>query len=372
MFACCKRWIRDRRIASQGRRKRRGVKRWALLLGIGLCVGCGRGGSEADVPILPERSWRGTALPMPVSVPSTFSQTPRPYKTYAFTTTGGIAALFTRDPWQILFFPQLGRRVFSLSDPYDYVLMFDDGRDVFAYDISAEEKVHLVEGRLVGGFAFKSTLGGADHLYFLATSDPALAARRLGFVHVMAAAPRASPSAQPAKPRDFYLLRPFQGVPAGLMRLNAFAAEHGAVQSFRAAKTGDLFALTTGDGSLCAYEAATDQLYLVLPSLARAESGGARDVRIQPVFARYLLWLDLRAERLFLFDRWNGTLEPVVIEASLGRRAILSDAKFLDAYRLGVIATFPEDPPFQRFVTYDLVRRTFEAVAVLNLAREAL
>lgn len=358
MIACCK-------------RKRRGMKRWALLLGIGLCAACGRGGSEADVPIVPEQSWRGTALPMPVSVPATFSQTPRPYKTFAFNTVSGVAALFTRDPWQILFFPQLGRRVFSISDPYDYVLMYDDGRDIFAYDISAEEKVHLVEGRLVGGFAFKSTLGAADHLYFLATSDPALAARRLGFVHVMAPAPRASPSAQPARDRDFYWLRPFQGTPAALMRLNAFAAEHGAVQSFRAAKTGDLFAFTTADGSLGAYEVATDQLHLLLPKLAVAEAGGARDVRIQPTFARYLLWLDLRAERLFLFDRWTGTHEPVVIEASLGRRAILSDAKFLDAYRLGVIATLPGDPPVQRLVTYDMGRRTFEAVAVLNLARAA-
>lgn len=388
---------------------RRGMKGWCAFMGLWLLAGCGWGRHEAGVPpILPVRPWRGTVLPIPLTVPATYSKDPEPYDSFAFTTVNGFAALFTRDPWQILLFPQLGRNVNSITDPYDYVLLFDDGKNILLYDVSTEETVHLVDGRMVGGFAFKGTFDGEDNLYFLATSDPVLADQRLGFAYALFAAPSpmpspspsatpspsASPSASPSgtpeatpsadagdskeskgKPesRDFYHLRPFQGGPVGLQKLNAFAAQHGALQTIRVNSPGDLYLFTTGDGLLGIYEVPTNQIRLLLPNSAFFKGfEGAIDARFQPIFARYILFLDRRRQGLFLLDRWNGTIEPVVFAESLGKQVLLSKGKFLDAFRIVFIATFPGDPPLERLVTYDIVRRTFEAVVFLNLGHEAL
>lgn len=367
-------------------------------------------------PIPPIRPWRGTVLPAPLTVPATFSSWPEPYDSFAFETVHGFAALFTRFPYQILYFPQLGNRIFSLTEPYDYVLLYDDGRDILLYDVYTEEKLRLVEGELAGGFAFKASFDGVANLYFLATSDPTLAAERLGFAYAEFAvpsppptpkpspsptpspspspsappsaspspSPSASPSASPSpsggkrETRDFYPLRPLSGVPVGLQKLNAFALQHRALESIRATGDGLLFVFATGDGLLGTYEVPTDEIRLLLPIGVFSESfGGALGPRFQPTFARYVLFLERKhRQRFFLLDRWTGTLEPLPYFESFGKQAILSEGKWMDAFRIFFIATFPgespADPPFQRLVSYDLVRRTFEGLMFLNLGFEGL
>lgn len=356
----------------------------ALLLVMGLYSGCAWTRPEAARPIPPVTPGRGPALPMPAYPPATVSAVPKPYETYSFRTADGFAALFTWSPWQILLFPQLGP-IFSLTDPYPYVLLFDDGKDVLMYDISAEEKLHLVDGQEVGGFAFNGYLDGKDNLYFLATSNPDLAADRLGFAYVMPAdppavslpsvtpgpGPRRSAALEPI--RDHYQLRPYHGVPHALDKLNAFAARHHAIQSLRVTKSADLYVFTTGDGALASYEVPTDELRLLLPNKAFFEEfGGARDAKIQPVLARYIAWVDSNRGGIYMLDRWKGAVEPLPFIGTPGGHVVLSSPKFMDAYRLSFVATYPTDPPLQRLMAYDLERRVFEELVELNLARVAL
>ncbi|HEY9854978.1 MAG TPA: hypothetical protein V6D05_04510 [Stenomitos sp.] len=316
--------------------------------------------------------------------PASPSKTPVPADHYAFAfTTAGRTVLvrYRKDLHDVAFFPQAGFGVGNVSEPYPDVFCYDLDFDVFLYDSPREERIKLVDGLEVGGFAFSPSLDDDDELYFLGTSDPHLAARGIGFAYMKlpgtrvpvgpptpkpasSPVPSATPSPDPTgtpgppdplegydDPRDGAWL----GKPRAILPLNAFAARHGGLTSLRIASHGDGAVCSTADGGLYLYRTRDHVVMALLPDALIKGGMHADSPRIDPFFNRYIVWQDLKGGLAYVMDLWTGSIDPVPYLNLANGGLTDPDPKFVDAFEVVFNVPSSPDSEFRRLLVYNVV-----------------
>lgn len=308
-------------------------------------------GCTADpIPVAPPL--RGPALPLPVGVPASPSVTPAPFarKAVIFGPLDQVA-LYRRASQDILVLAGAGTGLQNASTHGPTRVTFDDGRDVFLYDLEREERLTLVSGFEVGGFAFQATFDGEDRLYFLGRVN-----------HSEAWAYVKHPATGSMVPEP---LGPRLGKPSFLAPVNAVARAQGGVTSLKVDESGRTVVFTTGAGGLYAYYPETSEVQALLA--AELADMHAADADLDAVWGRFVVWEDTRAKRIFLLDRWTGMIDPLS-GAQVGLRAAGSPGfDGPDPYHVVFTATLPDGRT--QLMAYDLVNRRLEALALLNLIR---
>ncbi|HEY9899560.1 MAG TPA: hypothetical protein V6D00_10300 [Pantanalinema sp.] len=308
-------------------------------------------------PYFPERP-RGPAIPIGLDVPATPSATPGTWQripfVYPLTSDRGTFALYDRATPDILVFPGAGFGLNSITELTTTRYAFDDGRNVYQYDIVTEERTKLVDGMTVGGFAFGPNSDDRNELFFLGTSDPRLAADRIGFLFVTLDYPGS-----------------YAGKPMGIGPVNALAALHGGVASFDVDSAGETIVFTTADGGLYLFQPI---FQLVQDLLADQEfrQGFAHVVTIDSKWARFVVWEDHRRDSILVLDRWTGLIDavPEVGVVFNNIQASMPAFKNGDPFNLIFRFTTRDDPPDPRFAVYNLLTGDMALIPILNNALE--
>lgn len=338
----------------------------SLLCGFLLCVLSSCGSEPVRSPAIPSsplmaqsRIGRGPAVPLPMDIPATLSATPpRPWERYAFVTHDLHLALYERSTEITRSYPAAGEPVLGVGEPVPELITFDDGRNVYAYDVNTEELVRLVDGQEVGGFAFNASSDEHGNFYFLGTSDPVKAAARIGHAYAKFMPPGASGTLAQR------ILGPYLGKPVFLTPVNLVGGLSGDIQSLRPSRPGDLYIFTTVEGRVYLYDTVDGMMQALRPNQEFDKENHAVDARIDQVTGRYAAWIEDR-QRLVVLDRWNGLMGPVPF---LGQEATASifTLKFLDAFTLIFRSGYSDDQI--RLVTYNLLNGTFDNLPVANMA----
>lgn len=339
--------------------------RHPLLLSMVLVIGWGLllpGCQKADSAVGPGSPiGRGPAIPLAVGDPATASASPAPFERVPFA-FGPLAqlAVYNRASMDVLVFPGAGTGLENFTEHAPYEVVFDDGRDIWLLDIWKEERVKLVDGREVGGFAFAPAFDGQDNLYFLGTSHP-------DQTHAFAFV---KPS-RGASPSAGVVLGPYLGKPRFLAAINALARAHGGVTSLNVDGLGHLVVFTTGDGGVYLYFPVTQRVQSLLATEEIAESGAAEGANLDPVWGRYVVWTDARRQGLWVFDRWTGHLDPVPY-IRFGPGVLAASApQFFGSDPTHVVFTLTLQDGGTRLLAYDLLTERIETLSLLNLLRAA-
>jgi len=306
-------------------------------------------------------SWRGTVFPgLVVTPPATSGAAPEPADHYAFAfDTGGtsILARYRMDTHDVTFFPQAGEGLGSVSEPYPFVFFYDLDGDIVLYDVNREERVTLVDGREVGGFAFSPSIDKRDALYFLGTADPDLADQGIGFAYA-AFAPTPPASGDYHAPRDGDGLSKV----VAIAPINALADAHGGVTSLRIANKGGFAVFSTADGGLYLYRTDDHTVLNLLPTSILDQPAFADSPRVDPYQNRYVVWQDLSTRRTCVLDLWNGHVDVVPYLNGANGGSIDPAPSFIDAYRIVFSVQPPSEEGGAFLVLYDI--RT-ESLAIL-------
>lgn len=326
---------------------------WAVVVAGGVWLfGCATERSPATT--VPE-GFRGPALSIPLGVPATASATPAPWARKAFTYgPDDRLALYRRASQDILVFPGAGTGLQNASTYTATQLYYDDRRDIFLYDLEREERVTLVSGDEVAGFAFAPAIDDHDTLYFLASRHPDLS-EASAYAKYAREAEGATPSSKP--------LGSVLGKVFFLSPINAVGERHGGISSINVHDAGEPVVFTTGDGGLYAYYPATDRV----ESLLVAEVGGmhAHDVNIDPVWGRFVVWTDTEREGIYLLDRWSGQVDPLPITRLGFLEASGPSFSGKDPYHVLFTATLEDGST--RLMAFDIVTERLDALALFNL-----
>ena len=310
----------------------RGTRVRNLLLALlGASLGaCGTRSSShvlpAIVPVAGEDPpGSGITAPGPV-VPVDFPPSPSPptsirapFRQFPFTHPAGPyarLAVYDRLSHEVLWFPGAGVGIANVSRLDDGMWAYDDGRDVSVYDSHREERVVMVHGREVGGFAFLPTFATRESMYFLGQSDPELAARGIGWLYAKreeASPSRGTSGATPGTPRES---RPPEvsralGQARWIAPVNALAAKFGGLTSVSVDGQDSAVAFTTTAGRVFVYSPITRKVTSRPNFSEEPGEQHATQVTIDPVWGRYVVWHDTERRTVLVLDRWNAVMEPV-------------------------------------------------------------
>lgn len=335
---------------------------WLVVVG-GFCMlfACGRapqapGGEARLAP-----PGRGPAIPLPEGGPASASASPAPYERVPFTFgPDERLGLYDRASADLQVFPGAGTGLENAFEYAPFQIYFDDRQDVFLLDVVTEERIKLVDGHEVGGFAFSPAFDGQQNLYFLGTQRPDLAD---AFAYAKFA--RAEATASPPPP-----LGPYLGKPVFLSPINALAGHHGGVTSLNVTGSGEVVVFTTGDGGLYVYYPRSHEVQPLLADLAIADRGAAAATNIDPIWGRFVVWQDSARKGIFLFDRWRGLVDaaPLPNLAPAGAVAVSAPNFYgSDPYHVIFTATFA--PEKTRLFAYDIVTERLVALVWLNAFR---
>lgn len=304
--------------------------------------------------------------------PTTSPELPKPADHYAFvfnTASTTVLARYRDDFLSVEFFWQAGFGVGSLSEPYLYVFLYDLDGSIFLYDAHREERIKLVDGIEVGGFAFSPSLDQDDELWFLGTSDPKLAALGIGFAYVKSPlpvepedspSPSASPSPSPSPREKFHWPKdsPWTGVAAAVAPLNAFAVRHGGITSLRIASKGEFAVFSTADGGIYLYSRFDRKVLNLLPDQFLDEPMFADAPRVDPFYNRLVAWQNLRTNAVYLLDLWTGTIDTVPNLNLFTRGLREPGPKFMDAFQLVATYQVSPDSDISRLLVYNVLTQS--------------
>ena len=310
----------------------RGTRVRNLLLALlGASLGaCGTRSSSHDLPaIVPvageDRSDSRITAPGPVvpvdPPPSPFPPTSvsAPFRQIPFTHPAGPyarLAVYDRPSHEVLWFPGAGVGIANVSRLDDGMWAYDDGRDVSVYDSHREERVVVVHGREVGGFAFLPTFATRESMYFLGQSEPGLAARGIGWLYAKREEAGPSGGASGATSGSLRASRP-PGVSVALGQarwiapVNALAAKFGGLTSVSVDGQDSAVAFTTTAGRVFVYSPITRKVTSRPHFSEEPGEQHATQVTIDPVQGRFLAWHDTERRTVLVLDRWNAVMEPV-------------------------------------------------------------
>lgn len=331
-----------------------------LAAGLAWIMGCHHAEPAAVAPPVSVGRW--PAVVPSIGMPATMSATPAPFERAPFVYGPfGELAVYDRASMDILLFPGAGRGLENPSEYAPYQLCFDDRRDIWLLDVWKEERLKLVDGREVGGFAFSPSFDSHDNLYFLGSSRSDREAARA----YAKFAPTEASESLPAP------LGPYLGKAHLLVAINALAARHGGVTGISVNGPGDLVVFATVDGGVYLYDPRTHQVQALLASDELADRGAATSATLDPVWGRFVVWEDARRHGLWVFDRWTGQFDPVPYSRLGMGRVSASSPQFYgnDPYHVVFTATFADGG--SRLLVYDLVTERMETLSLLNLLRAA-
>lgn len=322
---------------------------------------------------------RGPALAIPGGIPSTPSASPSPFAQIPFPFPpgpGAHVAVFDRPRQEVFYYPGAGpgvENVFTLNPGQYY---YDDTRNIYLLDAWREEQIKLVDGHEVGGFAFYPTFDGNYNLYFLGQCNPKLAALGIGFAYVKhdaAATPSidttdyATYSAAPSVTAPIAAdISAYLGKPIFLAKINALAVLHGGLTSISVNGAGDAVVFTTADGGLFLYSPFHPQVVALLADTLIEDEFHAAAASIDPIWGRYVVWLDTKRRGVLCLDRWTGMIDTMPY-ANLA----------LDPVAISVLG-FYENDPFEvvfiltlrdgttRLIAYNLVTELVLNLTILN------
>ncbi len=374
---------------------RKALTIWAAVVLMGLWLSsCSS--HPPSTPIKPAQqagtSDRATPEPAPTPGP-----TPKPAEYYAFAFRSLDTTIIARyrDHFKTVeYFWQAGLDVGSVSEPYRYVFLYDLDDSIFLYDANFEERIKLVDGREVGGFAFSPSLSRDDVLWFLGTSDPDLAAQGIGFAYVKypppkppevdaappaAPSPAASPTPTPAPtpspaptpplpptpaPYEFHWPRDGAGtgVAYAVAPINAFAVLHGGITSLRIASYGTFAVFSTADGGLYLYSIFDKKVLSLLPNQLLEQRHFADAPRVDPFYNRLLVWQDLRHNTVYLMDLWTGAVDTVPTLNRFTRGVVEPDPKFIDAFHVAFTYQVSPDDVVSRIAVYNVLSQSILAL----------
>lgn len=321
-----------------------------------LLVTClaGLTGCQGAVPTHPARP-PGSVVPS-AAAPASTSASPAPFERVPFAYgPSSRLAVFNRASMDVQLYPGAGTGLENLSEYAPDRFVGDDRRDIWLIDPSKEERLKLVDGREVGGYAFAPSLDARDTLYFLGSERPDLSDAR-AFVKVA-----------PSGARPPSLLAPYLGKAGLVVPIAALAAAHGGITSLGVDGPGSAVVFTTGDGGLYLHFPKTRSVQAVLATWALAERGAADGANIDPVWGRFLVWADTRRRGLWILDRQTGGLDPVPY-SRLGLVAADSPQFYGDdPFEIVFTGTFPDGST--RLLAYDLRTERLEMLTTLNLLR---
>lgn len=322
---------------------------------------------------------RGPVLPIPEGVPSTSSSSPAPFNQIPFAFPSGPNAelfVFDRPRTDVFAYPGAGsgiENVFVLNPGQYY---FDDTRDIYVYDAWREERIKLVDGREVGGFAFDPSFSGDYHVYFLGQSDPCLAAKAIGLAYekgdaaattsldltnyaTVSSAP--SITAPPQADLSAYL-----GKARFLSKINSVAVLHGGLTSINVDGANDAVVFTTTDGGLYLYTPLHPQVLSLLADELVDGRFHAAAANIDSIWGRYVVWQDTRRQGIFTLDRWTGEIDSMPY-ANLALNAIsASAANFYESDPYEVVFTLTLEDGTTRLASYNLLTERVLNLTVLN------
>ncbi|MEB3188609.1 MAG: hypothetical protein VKP72_14365 [bacterium] len=344
---------------------------WGLALFGLTTAGCHR--PDAGVPslpavVLPPRVNRDASsleasvppaspsLTPPVPAIAPFRQVP-----FAFVLPGAShLAVFDLPSHDVYLYPGAGTDVANVSRLDAGMWAYDDGRDVSVYDAHREERVVIVHGEEVGGFAFYPGYASREVLYFLGQSDPVLAARGIGWLYCKQE--RAIPSTGSVPVR----LSPGLAAPRWVAPVNAVAARFGGLTSVSVDERNSVVVFTTATGRVATYTPAT-RTVTSRPNFSE-EPGDqhATQASIDPVWGRFCAWHDTARKSLLVFDRWQARLDTVPYVRLGPGIATTSAPAFLEQDPLDVVFTVTRLDGTTRLMAYHLEDETVRSLAVLG------
>lgn len=309
--------------------------------------------TPSTYPHMPERP-RGPALPIGLNVPATPSATPGVWQRIPFIfpidSDKAQLALYDRATPDIYVFPGAGFCIHSPTEISTTEYAFDNGRNIYLYDIVAEIRTKLVDGHLVGGFAFSPNTDNHKELFFLGTSDKRLAAARIGFLYVTLDYP------------SVYMTKPMWIGP-----VNAVAVLHGGITSFDVAGAGEEIVFTTADGGLYMFQPI---FQLVQDLLADQEfhRGFADGVSIDSTWARFVVWENTLTDTINVLDRWTGLIDAVPdVGVALNNIAVHSPTfKNGDPFNLIFRIRTTDARPSEHYAVYNLLTGDVFLIPILN------
>lgn len=305
---------------------------------------------------------RGPVLPVAADVPASASVTPAPFERIPFT-YGASATLAVYDDatHDVLVFPGAG---YHLENPFElnpYEFYFDDAINIYFYDATTEERLELVDGREVGGFAFSPAFDNQNDLYFLGTDNAASASLKIGLMYA-----KTAPVLSASESSTPYPLDPYLGTLRNLSAINAVAEQHGGITSNNVDGSGEHIVFTTTDGGLYLYETRRQRVQALLPDAVVTGAGSATGANIDPVWGRFVVWEDTRRRSLYVLDHWTGLIDalPYARIASNLIEASAPNYYGSDPYDVVFTATLADGT--MRLFVYDTRTETVRALTVLN------
>ncbi|HEY9855546.1 MAG TPA: hypothetical protein V6D05_07405 [Stenomitos sp.] len=373
---------------------------------------------------------RGPVLPISLSGPASDSITPGPFTQVPFIAPPdqrAQLAVYDLPRKEILYYPGTGPGIENVATFVPGQYLYDDRRNLYLFDAWREERVVLVDGKLeVGGFAFFPSMSGDAHLYFLGQSDPALAARGIGFAYVKydttvapvfgdlggatssatsspspspnssgspspsdSASPEPSESESPApSPTPTPLIDQtkyatvstapaitvvpgaeitwYLAKPRFLTKINALAARHGGVTSIAVDGLNTLVVFTTADGGLYLYTPQEPQVTALLPNQTIVDNFHAGAASIDTVWGRFVVWNDTLRRGLFCLDLWTGHID-VMPYANLALDAVAASAPvFVESDPFNVIFLVTLKDGTFRVICYNIVTEQVLNLSLLN------
>ena len=355
---------------------------WTLgLAALGLCsVACDRRVSEltvlpATVPASGEAPFEARDVAPGPHIRTDASPAPAmtAFRQLPFTHPpghGARLAVYDRASHDVLWFPGAGVGVSGVSRLDDGLWACDDGRDVSVYDSHREERVVVVHGREVGGFAFQGTFATRETMYFLGQSDPALAERGIGWLYG---------KREPATSLGAATVSPRVSVPPGVSSalgqarwiapVNALAARFGGLTSVSVDGQDSVVAFTTTTGRVFVYSPLTRKVTSRPNFPDELGDQHATQVTVDPVWGRFLVWHDTVRRTLIVFDRWQARLEPVPL-TRFGMGVVSASAPGFhetDPDTISLTLTMADDST--RIVAYRLSDGRVEMLPVLDAFR---
>lgn len=393
--------------------------RLVVALAVVLLLAIFGGGCPGPRPPALDPGGRGPAIPVPLDIPATPSASPSHYLRLAYALPPGPKArlwVYDLASQSVLVYPGAGRGIANVTEWNPEQFVYDDGRNIYLLDALREIRITLVEGLEVGGFAFAASFDAQDNWFFLGTADPELARRGIGWAYAKAAprtteevttpvatgeatgratrsttAGKATGSAKTENATGSttseeatesagriatesviapilgigleFPLAPTLGKPVFLTKINAVGQVHGGISSINVTGSGDWVAFTTADGGLYLYQTRRAEVQKILiPTGSRASAAN-----IDPVWGRYLVWVDTVQQRVYCWDRFTG-LHDTLPYLSLAPDAITVEAPdFIDndPYNVVFLVTLPHGA--FRLVNYNLLTELITNLTLLNM-----
>lgn len=329
---------------------------WISTLVLLCLAGCNRAPVSMNAPPARLSLPVGPIVGPLLSDPSTPSVKPETFVRIPFAfPPGPCSQLFlyddaTKDIWV---FPGAGRGIENVSEINPGQYCFDDKRTILIYDGQKECVIHPIDTCQAVEYAFVPSYDGNNNLYFIGTNDPAEAAAGVGrlfgaFTPIGPGAPATSSLGPPCTILEFE-------------KIDAIPEE--GVNSVSVTVEGSLLAFTTACGGLYLYTP-------FHPALWKLPIGPlhASQVTIDPIWGRFIAWIEPDEKRIFVLDRWTDCIDPVPFANLAASPFDVSMLGFQDndPWHLFYFATIRGEAS-PHLLCYDLRDESVRTLSILNL-----